>query len=46
MSIEVKPNLQLEIAHVPFIDIVDYSKLIINRQSEVVRTLKTKPRIR
>jgi len=34
MSAETKPDLRLEIAHVLFIDIVGYSKLLINEQSE------------
>ena len=34
MSSEVKPNLQLEIGHVLFIDIVGYSKLLIDDQRE------------
>ena len=37
---EVKPNLQLEIGHVLFIDIVGYSKLLINEQTDLVRKLK------
>jgi adenylate cyclase len=39
MSTEVKPNLQLEIGHVLFIDIVGYSKLLINEQSESLHEL-------
>jgi serine/threonine-protein kinase len=39
MSIEVKPNLQLEIAHVLFIDIVGYSKLLIDEQREWLQEL-------
>src|SRR4029453_13525352 len=45
MSTETKKEIQLEIAHVLFIDIVAYSKLTINEQraavdelNEVVRT--------
>ena len=45
MSAEVKKQIELEIAHVLFIDIVGYSKLSINEQraavdelNEVVRT--------
>ena len=34
MSIELEPDLQLEIAHVLFMDIVGYSKLLINEQRE------------
>ena len=47
MSAEVKKEIELEIAHVLFIDIVGYSKLSINEQraaveelTEVVRTSK------
>jgi hypothetical protein len=32
MSIEIKKEIQLEIAHVLFIDIVGHSKLSINEQ--------------
>ena len=39
MSTEVKPNLQLEIAHVLFIDIVGYSKLLIDEQRELLEEL-------
>jgi TolB-like protein/class 3 adenylate cyclase/Flp pilus assembly protein TadD len=34
MSTELEPDLQLEIAHVLFVDIVGYSKLLINEQRE------------
>jgi len=34
-----KPDLRLEIAHVLFIDIVGYSKLLINEQSESLQEL-------
>ena len=34
MSTEVKKEIELEIGHVLFIDIVGYSKLLINEQSE------------
>src|SRR6202045_2175626 len=40
MSIEIKKEIQLEIGHVLFIDIVGYSKLLINEQSEQLETLK------
>src|SRR6266849_1642147 len=40
MSTEVKKEIQLEIGHVLFIDIVGYSKLLINEQSEQLQTLK------
>src|SRR5215469_2351933 len=39
MSAEIKKEIQLEIAHVLFIDIVDYSKLSINEQRAAVDEL-------
>jgi hypothetical protein len=39
MPAEVKKEIQLEIAHVLFIDIVGYSKLSINEQRTVVDEL-------
>jgi TolB-like protein/Tfp pilus assembly protein PilF len=39
MSTEVKPNLPLEIAHVLFIDIVGYSKVLIDDQRELQQLL-------
>jgi TolB-like protein/class 3 adenylate cyclase/Tfp pilus assembly protein PilF len=39
MSAETKPDLRLEIAHVLFIDIVGYSKLLINEQRESLEEL-------
>jgi TolB-like protein/class 3 adenylate cyclase len=39
MSTELEPDLQLEIAHVLFIDIVGYSKLLINEQHESLHEL-------
>src|SRR6266699_1015190 len=39
MSLERKPELHLEIAHVLFIDMVGYSKLLINDQSEILEEL-------
>ena len=56
MSAEVKKEIELEIAHVLFIDIVGYSKLSVNEQraaidelNEVVRGSeqfrKLKPRL-
>src|ERR1043166_3890048 len=39
MSIELEPDLQLEIAHVLFMDIVGYSKLLINEQREQLSEL-------
>ena len=40
MADENKSELRLEIGHVLFIDIVGYSKLLINEQSEQIQTLK------
>jgi len=39
MSAEIKKEIQLEIAHVLFIDIVGYSKLLINDQHAAVQEL-------
>lgn len=39
MSAEVKKEVQLEIAHVLFMDIVGYSKLLINEQRTLLETL-------
>ena len=39
MSVESKKEIQLEIAHVLFIDIVDYSKLSIDEQRSAVDEL-------
>ena len=39
MPAEVKKEIQLEIAHVLFIDIVGYSKLLINEQRALLDTL-------
>ena len=39
MAAEVKKEIQLEIAHVLFIDIVGYSKLSINDQNAAVEEL-------
>jgi TolB-like protein/tetratricopeptide (TPR) repeat protein/class 3 adenylate cyclase len=39
MSAAVKKEIQLEIAHVLFIDIVGYSKLLINDQHELLQEL-------
>ncbi len=39
MSAEIKKEIQLEIAHVLFIDIVGYSKLSINDQHATVEEL-------
>ena len=40
MSAEVNKEIQLEIGHVLFIDIVGYSKLFITEQSEQLQKLK------
>jgi len=40
MSPEPASDLKFEIGHVLFIDIVGYSKLLINEQSELIRELK------
>jgi TolB-like protein/class 3 adenylate cyclase/Tfp pilus assembly protein PilF len=39
MSSEHKPDLHLEIAHVLFVDVVGFSKLLINDQSEILSHL-------
>src|SRR5205814_2436092 len=41
MSTEIKKQIRLEIAHVLFIDIVGYSKLLINQQRALLDTLNT-----
>src|SRR5438067_7415293 len=41
MAAEVKKEIALEIGHGLFIDIVGYSKLLINEQSEQIQTLRT-----
>jgi hypothetical protein len=40
MSAERSSDVKFEIGHVLFIDIVGYSKLLINEQSERLQTLK------
>src|SRR5512138_3856981 len=40
MSGEVKKEIQFQIGHVLFIDIVGYSKLLIDQQSEQLQELK------
>jgi hypothetical protein len=40
MATEINKQIQLEIAHVLFIDIVGYSKLLITEQSDQLQTLK------
>src|SRR6266576_48695 len=39
MSLERKPELHLEIAHVLFMDVVGFSKLLINDQTEILEEL-------
>src|SRR4030095_16608695 len=39
MSAELKPDLQLEIAHLLLIDVVGYSKLLVNEQIELLHEL-------
>src|SRR6202040_1609536 len=39
MSAEVKKEIQLEIAHVLFMDVVGFSKLLINDQTEILEQL-------
>ena len=39
MSVEVKKDIELELAHVLFIDIVGYSKLLISDQRALLETL-------
>ena len=39
MAAEVKKEIQLEIAHVLFVDIIGYSKLSINEQRSVIDEL-------
>jgi hypothetical protein len=39
MATKLKPDRHLEIAHVLFIDVVGYSKLLVNEQREVVQQL-------
>src|SRR6267378_3673272 len=40
MAADATKKIQFEIAHVLFIDIVGYSKLLINEQSEQIQTLR------
>ena len=40
MAAELKKEIELEIAHVLFLDIVDYSKLVINGQRPQHRPLQ------
>jgi TolB-like protein/class 3 adenylate cyclase/Tfp pilus assembly protein PilF len=39
-SAEIKPDLPLEIAHILLIDVVGYSKLLVNEQIELLQRLK------
>src|SRR5438445_4076644 len=39
MAVKLKTDPHLEIAHVLFIDVVGYSKLLVNEQREVVQQL-------
>src|SRR6266566_7587429 len=39
MSAEVRKELHLEIGHVLFMDVVGYSKLLVNEQREILREL-------
>ncbi len=39
MSAEIRKEIQLEIAHVLFMDIVGYSKLLIDEQRKLLDTL-------
>jgi class 3 adenylate cyclase len=39
MSAEPKPDLQLQLAHLLFIDVVGYSRLLVNEQVEVMQEL-------
>ena len=39
MSVELKPDLRLEVAHVLFIDVVGYSKQVIEEQRELQHQL-------
>src|SRR4030095_476163 len=40
MAAEVKKEIQLEIAHLLLIDVVGYSKLLVNEQIELLQELK------
>src|SRR4030095_5577139 len=39
MAVKMKSDAHLAIAHVLFMDVVDYSKLLVNEQREVVHQL-------
>lgn len=40
LPVETAPDLQLEIAHILLIDVVGYSKLLVNEQIELLQALK------
>ena len=44
MSAEIKKEIELEIAHVLFIDIVGYSKLLIDEEWDLIDTLNQRVR--
>ena len=39
MSAELKPDLELEIAHLLLVDVVGYSRLLVNEQIELLQEL-------
>jgi hypothetical protein len=39
MSAELQPDVELEIGHVLFMDVVGYSKLLVNEQRELIQQL-------
>jgi len=39
-----EPHLRLEIAHVLFMDVVGYSKLLVNEEREVMKQIKSPAR--
>jgi hypothetical protein len=39
ISPELEPDLPIEIAHLLLIDVVDYSKLLVNEQIELLQEL-------
>src|SRR5881275_2751905 len=41
MAAEIKQEIELEIGHVLFVDIVGYSKLLINEQRALLETLNS-----
>jgi|GEM_PF-3350414 hypothetical protein len=44
MASQTKPDLHLEIGHVLFMDVVGFSKLLINNQSEILERQTEKSR--